>query len=100
MLWFTKIPLTESLDSKIFLDDIVKLFQVCRIRSYFLWDGGFYEQTHGVAMGSLHNFFMEHFEQKAINSCAHNLGIAIRSSASMVDAISMLGYIEEFNILD
>ncbi|MGR8650110.1 hypothetical protein ACNGQH_25240, partial [Escherichia coli] len=41
--------------------------------TYFVWNNNFYEQIDGVAMGSplspvVANFFMEHFEQKALSS--------------------------------
>ena len=67
---FTKVPITESLEyiSKLFTKDITELFRECLTTSYFLWDGHFYEQIDGVAMGSplspvIANFFMEQFEQ-------------------------------------
>ena len=43
---------------------------------YFCFDGKFYEQTDGVAMGSplspvIANFFMEDFEKRAIEQVPH-----------------------------
>lgn len=72
---FTKVPLRECLDlvSKIFPADICKLFEICLTGSYFVWEGNFYEQIDGVAMGSplspvIANLFMEHLEKKAIET--------------------------------
>jgi predicted GIY-YIG superfamily endonuclease len=52
---------------------IVDLFKITLTSTYFLFDGQYYEQTDGVAMGSplspaVANFFMESFEQKALES--------------------------------
>lgn len=72
---FTRVPLGESMDliKESFPPDIAELFRVCLTGSYFLWNGNYYEQTEGVAMGSpispiIANFFMERFEEKALES--------------------------------
>ena len=67
---FTKVPIIESMDyiSKLFPKDITDLFHSCLTTIYFLWNGEFYQQNEGVAMGSLlspviANFYMEKFEE-------------------------------------
>ncbi|GJQ68923.1 hypothetical protein Trydic_g6111 [Trypoxylus dichotomus] len=66
---FTKVPLIDTLRCifDLFRSDITQPFKYCLRTSYFVWDGSFYEQTDGVAMGSLlsplvANLFMEQFE--------------------------------------
>ncbi|XP_030758536.1 uncharacterized protein LOC115884178 [Sitophilus oryzae] len=56
-----------------FPPDIAELFRVCLTGSYFSWNSNYYEQTEGVTMGSpispiIANFFMERFEEKALES--------------------------------
>jgi hypothetical protein len=52
------------------------LFQHKLTSTYFCFDGQYYEQTDGVAMGSplspvTANFYMEDFEKKAIEQATH-----------------------------
>jgi hypothetical protein len=59
-----------------FEDDVLALFKHVLTSTYFCFDGHFYEQTDGVAMGSplslvMANFFMEYFEKKAIEQVTH-----------------------------
>ena len=70
---FTKVPVVDSLSllSQHFEDGILTLFRHVLTSTYFCYDGQFYEQTDGVAMGSplspvIANFFMEDFEKKAL----------------------------------
>jgi retron-type reverse transcriptase len=54
-----------------FEDDVLALFKHVLTSTYFCFEGQFYEQTDGVAMGSplspiKANFFMEEFENKAV----------------------------------
>jgi hypothetical protein len=65
-----------SLLSQHFEDDILALFKHVLTSTYFCYDGQFYEQTDGVAMGSplspvIANFFMEDFERRAIEQATH-----------------------------
>jgi hypothetical protein len=51
----------------------VDLFRHVLTTTYFLYDGSFYDQKDGVAMGSplapvIAKFYMENFEQKAISA--------------------------------
>ena len=48
----------------------------CLVNTYFLFDGQFFEQTKGAAMGSpvspiVANIYMEAFEDRAINTALH-----------------------------
>ncbi|XP_030751507.1 uncharacterized protein LOC115879020 [Sitophilus oryzae] len=72
---FTRVPLGESMNliKESFPPDIAELFRVCLTGSYFLWNGNYYEQTEGVAMGSpispiIANFFIRRFKEKALES--------------------------------
>ena len=58
--------------------NILKLLEFCLVNTYFLFDGQFFEQTKGAAMGSpvipiVANIYMEAFEDKAINTALHLL---------------------------
>jgi predicted GIY-YIG superfamily endonuclease len=72
---FTKIPLNDAiLLVKEVVDPVTtKLAEVCLHSTFFSYQGEFYEQTSGVAMGSplspiVANLYMESFEKKAIDS--------------------------------
>jgi hypothetical protein len=67
---FTRVPLEDNLQllQQHFHDQTISLFKQVLTTTYFLYDGAFYEQTDGVAMGSplapvIANYYMEHFEQ-------------------------------------
>ena len=84
---FTNIPLNETVDicikelykDKIYIDklsreDMKKLLDLATRNSLFLFDGVFYNQVDGVAMGSplgptLANIFMNYYEQKWLDTC-------------------------------
>ena len=58
------------------VDDIILLLEFCLKNTYFSFQGQFFEQVEGAAMGSPHspivaNLYMEHFEQKALSSSPH-----------------------------
>jgi retron-type reverse transcriptase len=68
---FTNVPIMDSLEllSHHFEEAVLALFKHMLICTYFCFDGHFYEQTDGVAMGSplspvIANFFMEDFEKQ------------------------------------
>jgi hypothetical protein len=78
VLLFTNVPIEDSLKllGLHFEDDVLALFQHTLTSMYFCFDGQYYEQTDGVAMGSplspvIANFFMEDFEKKAIELATH-----------------------------
>jgi hypothetical protein len=65
---FTKFPIVDPLEllSHHFEDDVLELFKHVLTSTYLCFDGHFYEQTDGVAIGSplspvIANFFMEDF---------------------------------------
>jgi hypothetical protein len=69
---FTKVPVEDSLSllSYHFADDILALFKLVLTSTYFFFDGQYFEQTNGLAMGSplssvVSNFFVEDFEERA-----------------------------------
>ena len=76
---FTNVLIVDSLEllSYHFEDDVLALFKHVLTSTYFCFNGQFYEQTDGVAMGSplspvIANFFMEDFEKRAIEQATHN----------------------------
>ena len=72
---FTKVPLEDTLEElgKIFPHETKEMFKYVLTSTYFLYDGRYYEQKDGVAMGSplspvIANFYMEKFEKIALDS--------------------------------
>ena len=56
------------------IPQITSLLEFCLTHTYFLFQGKYYEQVQGAAMGSpisplIANIFMEEFEVKALQSC-------------------------------
>ena len=56
------------------VDHIISLLEFCLRNTYFSFQGRYYEQTEGAAMGSpisplFANLFMEEFEKQAISTC-------------------------------
>ena len=84
---FTNIPLTETLNlcvqnlyknqthvNNLNESSFYKLLKITMFGSFFIFDGKFYEQCDGVAMGSplgptLANVFMCHFENIWLENC-------------------------------
>ena len=72
---YTCIPVKEAIDviSRIMAPDIAHLVEIYLTSTFFSFEGEFFEQTCGVAMGSplslvFANIFMEHFESRALSS--------------------------------
>ena len=58
------------------VEHVTSLLEFCLKTTYFQFQGRFYEQLHGAAMGSpispiVANLYMEDFETKAISSAVH-----------------------------
>ena len=58
------------------VDDIILLLDFCLKNTYFSFQGQFFEQVEGVAMGSLvslivANLYMEYLEQKSLSTAPH-----------------------------
>ena len=58
------------------IPQIISLLEFCLTHTYFLFQGQYYEQVQGAAMGSpisplIANIFMEEFEVKALQSFPH-----------------------------
>ena len=88
---FTSVPIDPSLNIiKDLLDkdntlkertvmevgDIILLLEFCLKNTYFSFQGQFYEQVEGAAMGSpvspiVANLYMEYLEQKALSTAPH-----------------------------
>jgi len=72
---YTCIPIKEAIDviSRVTDPDTAHLVEICLTSTFFSFEGEFFEQTCGVAMGSplspvVTNLFMENFESKALSS--------------------------------
>ena len=68
----TTLPQRTSMS----ISQIISLLEFCLTHTYFLFQGKYYEQVQGAAMGSpisplIANIFMEEFEVKALQSCPH-----------------------------
>ena len=62
---------------------ITSLLEFCLTNTYFLFQGKYYEQVQGAAMGSpisplIANIFMEEFEVKALSSIPHPSSLWLR----------------------
>ena len=58
------------------ISQVVDLLRLCLTTTYFIFDGTYYVQVDGVAMGSpvspiVCNIFMEHFEAHALATFTH-----------------------------
>ena len=61
------------------IDDIILLLEFCLKNTYFSFQGQFFEQVEGAAMGSpvspiVANLYMQYLEQKALITAPHPLG--------------------------
>jgi hypothetical protein len=72
---FTKVPLEDTMQllSQHLDKQMVVLVRHVLTTTYFLYNGSFYDQKDGAAMGSplapvVANFYMEHFEEQAMSS--------------------------------
>ena len=64
------------------IPQIVTLLEVCLKNTYFIFQGKYYEQVHGAAMGSpisplIANLFMEELEVKALQSALYPLAYGL-----------------------
>lgn len=69
----TSEPLKEHFD---FDDRTIALFYLCLTSTYFLWNGTYYEQKDGVAMGSplssiVADFFIENFQKDNLHTAPY-----------------------------
>lgn len=74
---FTKVPIPDTLEiiktSKKIPEHLLPLIEHCLTSTYFVYQGQFYEQITGAAMGSpispiIADIFMEHFEDQALSA--------------------------------
>ena len=68
----------EYLEQKALSTDIILLLEFCLKNTYFSFQGQFYEQVEGAAMGSpvspiVANLYMEYLEQKALSTAPNPL---------------------------
>ena len=67
---------TLSQRCELSIEQIMTLLTFCLNTTYFVYDGVYYKQKHGAAMGSsvspvVANLYMEDFEEKAIRTAPH-----------------------------
>ena len=94
---FTSIPINEAIQvvreclrkdltwrqrTSLQAEDVLQLLDLCLNTTYFLYQGEFYQQKQGAAMGSpispiIANLFMEDFERKAINTAKNRPKIVV-----------------------
>jgi hypothetical protein len=74
----TRVAIKDIIDllGRHFEEDILRLFRHVLTTSYFSFNGQFYEQINGVAMGLplspvIVNFYMENFEEGALCLAPH-----------------------------
>ena len=65
------------------IQQITTLLDFCLTNTYFLFQGKYYEQVQGAAMGSpinplITNLFVEDFEVKALSTCQHPPSLWLR----------------------
>ncbi|XP_065652825.1 uncharacterized protein LOC136080142 [Hydra vulgaris] len=101
---FTNIPLNETINiaTELFFKDIrskyfskthfKKLLQISTSGSHFLFNGKFYDQLDGVAMGSplapiLANMFIGFHEQTWVNNCSSSIPIFYKRYVDDIIAI-------------
>ena len=85
---FTNVPVSEAVEviwgmlrnvqelskrTKLDADNVASLLSLCLKSTYFRYNGNYYEQREGAAMGSpvsavVANLYMEHFEQIALGT--------------------------------
>ena len=95
---FTSIPTKEATEvirerlvqdsnlkdrTKMNINQIIELLSFCLDTTYFIFNGVYYKQAHGAAMGSpvspiVANIYMEAFEQRAITSAPHPPSVWLR----------------------
>ena len=111
---FTSVPVKEAINiigdilrnddtlsqrTDLSVKQVLGLLEYCLTTTYFQYACEFYEQVEGAAMGSplsplVANLFMEHFEQRAIESFKYNLTFWARYVDDVISVIKRAQYDE------
>ena len=90
------------------VEQVISLLEVCLKTTYFQFQGRFFEQLKGAAMGSpisliVANLYMKDFEIKAINTAEYPPGIWKRyvdDTHLIIEATKKEGFLEHINSID
>ena len=79
----TKEDDTLTSRTEMAIPQIAELLHFCLNTTYFIYNGAYYQQTHGAAMGSpisplVANCYMEQFEEVAISTALHPPSLWLR----------------------
>ena len=87
------------------VEDITLLLEFCLKNTYFSFQGQFYEQAEGLAIGSpfnptVANLYMEYFEQKALNTAPTPRFWYVDDTFVAQKEIHKQGFLQHINSVD
>ena len=99
---------TLSSRTELTINQITELLDLCLTTTYFIYDGTYYQQTHGAAMGSpisplVANLYMEHFEQLALSTAPHPPSLWLRyvdDTYVLIHECDVEGFTSHINSID
>ena len=120
---FTSVPTTKAINiikklleqdhelqqrTSLSIDNITSLLQFCLNSTYFSFQGKYFEQLEGAAMGSpispiVANLYMESFEVKAIRSAPHHPYLWKRfvdDTFTIIESSQKNGFLEHISSID
>ena len=90
------------------IDDIILLLEFCLKNTYFSFQGQFFEQVEGAAMGSpvspiVANLYMEYLEKKALSTAPHPIRFWHRfvdDTFVIHNEVNKQGFLQHINSVD